>query len=265
VHAGIGANGSDVLSIQSGASGLGEVQLRVLPGSATATGLRVPSSVGLRAGDLLLITQGGANCLIEQLQAGFAGGALQQLSFDGTYAAATINGIDLASMGATDMAWVAPVGNVTGNLPGFALIGIGTNNTLVSYDLLQLDGSDTPQALEDGVYDLRARYGVDTNDDGVIDAWVAPTAAPWDAASLLDGSQASQRNLRRILAVRVGLILRNSAPEREAVSPSNLTLFSDLGAGVSVTRAISASEQVLRFRTLEFTVPLRNVLMAPQT
>jgi type IV pilus assembly protein PilW len=264
-HAGIGADGSDVLIVGTGASGLGESPQRVLPGSATSTGLRVPSTVGLRGGDLVAVLQNGGTCLLQQVTAGFAGGADQQVNFSGTYYKDTIDGITLAGLASTEQAWLAPLGNVSGNQPAFQLLGIGANSTLFSYDLLRLDGSDTPVPIADGIVNLRVRYGVDTNDDGIINSWVDPAASPWTAAALLDGSATSQQNLARIVAVRVALVMRNSAPERDSVSPASLLLFSDLDASLQVTHSISSSDQAYRFRVLEFTVPLRNALMLPRS
>jgi type IV pilus assembly protein PilW len=66
--------------------------------------------------------------------------------------------------------------------------------------------------------------------------------------------------LHGVVAVRVGVVLRNSTPERDAVSPTELTLFSGL-PGLSHTHAINAADRVFRYRTLDFTVPLRNVLL----
>lgn len=265
VHAGAGTGGSDILAVQTGASGLGESPLRVLTGSSNATSLRVPATVGLRGGDLALVFQNGTPCLMQQVASGFTGGADQQVDFGGTYAASEINSTRLQDMstGATN-AWMTPMGNVTANRPQFQLLGIGPNATLVAHDMLQLDGTDTVTAIADGVADLRVRYGVDTNDDGRIDSWQSPASSPWDAASLLDGSAAARTNLSRIVAIRVGLLMRNSAPERDAVSPSTLTLFSDLGSTLQVTRTLTSAEQQLRWRTVEFTVPLRNVLLMPR-
>ena len=263
IHAGLGTDGSDVLSVQTGSSGLGESPLRVLPASATTVGLRVPATIGLRASDLMLVFQGSGTCMMQQVASGFAGGADQQLDFGGTYADSDINGVRLEDMGVSTTAWVTPLGNVTANRPQFQLLGVGANATLVAHDLLQLDGTDTVVAVADGVADLRARYGVDSDDNGRIDVWQDPAVAPWDAATLLDGSASSQTNLSRILAVRVGVMLRNSTPERDAVSPSSLTLFSDLGVSLEATRTLTSTEQQLRWRTLDFIVPLRNMILKP--
>jgi type IV pilus assembly protein PilW len=247
--------------VATGSSGLGEAPLRVLPNSAASNQLRVPATVGMRAGDLVLVMQDGVSCMLEQLQAGFAGGADQLVSFGGTYASGSINSVSLASMGTTSTAWVTPIGNVAGNQPAFQFLGVGDNNTLQSYDVLLLDGNDRSVPLADGVVDLRALYGIEGATPGVIGSWVDPSVAPYDSASLNAGTAAAQANLAKILAVRVGLVLCNSQPEKTAVSPATLTLFADLASPLSRSRTLSSSDQLMRWRTVEFTVPLRNAMI----
>ncbi len=267
IHAGAGAGGSDVLAIHTGASGLGENPMRVLPGSVTGTLLRVPSTVGLLAGDLVLVLQDSNNCMLQQVAAGFAGGPTQAVNFGGVYASSTINSIDLSSLGVAAPALLAPLGNVAGNQPSLQLVGIGDNDVLSSFDILRLNGSDAATPIADGVVELRALYGIDSilPYDGRIDTWVSPSAAPWDAATLLDGSVTSRDNLSRILAVRIGVVLRGNLRERNEVSRNAITLFGDLGPALQLTRLAPAAgvERELRYETLEITVPLRNVMLKP--
>lgn len=265
VHAGAGTDGSDVLAVATGNSALAETPLRVLPASALANGVRVPATVGLREKDLVLVMEDGTQCMLQQVVDGFAGGADQALTFGGTYAAATVAGVSLVNLGDTITAWVAPVGNLAGNQPAFQLFGVGANATLVSHDLLRLDGNDSVLPIAEGVADMRALYGVDSNDDGRIDEWRDPAVSPFDAATLQGGTAAARLSLGRILAVRVGLVLRGAAPERDAVSPATLTLFGDLDATLQRTRTLDATEQKFRWRTFEFTVPLRNVMLSPRS
>jgi len=264
IHAGAGTGGSDVLAVATGSSGQGETPIQVQLGSATATNLRVANTVGLRGNDLVLVAEDGVGCMVQQVATPFAGGADQLLSFGGTYAKAEIDALQLVGFGATNTAFVSLLGNTTGNRPMLRLFGVGADATLFTYDMLQLDGADTAQPVVDGVADLRALYGVDTSvpADGTIDAWVAPTAAGFTAAALTDGSQAAHDRLRSILAVRVGLVLRSDRIERDAVSPASLTLFADLPAALQHSHAIAADLRQQRFRTVEFTVPLRNVMIA---
>jgi type IV pilus assembly protein PilW len=264
VHAGAGAGGSDVLAVLTGSSGLGESPLQVLPSSVETTQLRTPSTVGLRGGDLVLLMQDTTNCMVQQVQTGFAGGADQTLSLGGMYATAAVDSIALTSFGSSSAAFAAPLGNETANQPALQLLGVGDNATLVSYDLLRLAGTTTIAPLVDGVVDLRALYGIDTNNDGLVDSWVSPATAPWRAADLLDSSVVARDNLARILAVRVGLIVRSSLRERQAVQASTRTLFADLGAGLAYTRTLTSDEQNLRYSTVDFTVPLRNQMLAPR-
>ena len=261
VHAGAGTDGSDILAVATGASGLGESPLPVMTASATGTGLRLPSTIGLRAGDLVMVFQDATQCMVQQVASGFAGGADQQLSFGGTYADSDINGTRLEDLGVGTPAWLAPLGNTTGNLPLFQLLGVGPNATLVAHDVLQLDGTDSVVAIADGVADLRARYGVDTNNDNVVDSWQDPAVAPWNAATLLDGTLASKNRLSQIVSVRVGVMVRTNTPERSSVAPGTVLLFTDLGPTLQVTRTLTAAERLVRWRTVEFTVPLRNALL----
>jgi type IV pilus assembly protein PilW len=262
VHAGVGVGGSDVLAINTGASALGEAPLVVL--ETGATGLRTPSTLGLREQDLVLVLQNGTNCMVQQVATGFVGGADQALAFGGAFASSEIDSVKLEDLGVGKTALVAPLGNTVGNLPEFQLLGVADNATLVSYDVLRLDGSDTVTPLADGVMDMRVIYGVDTNNDGVIDNWVPPTATGWTAAELLDGSAVARNNLRSILAVRVAVILRSALPERTAVSPASITLFTGLALTPPITRSFSAAEQQQRYQVVDFTVPLRNVMLAPR-
>lgn len=266
VHAGAGTGGSDVLAVATGSAGLGETPIRVQPASATATDLRVTSTVGLRTNDLVLIAEDGIGCVVQQVAApAVPYGANQLLSFGGTYAKAEIDSLPLVNFSTAGTAFLSLLGNTAGNPPMLRLFGIGDGETLFSHDMLQLDGSDAAVPLVDGVADLRALYGVDTDADGRIDTWVSPTAADYTAAALTDGSQAARDRLMTIMAVRVGMVLRSDRIERSEVAPAELTLFTDLPAAVQHTHAVAAGQRNQRFRTVEFTVPLRNVMITART
>ena len=261
VHAGIGTGGSDVIAIHTGSSGLGEAPMPILPGSVTTDDLRLGATVGMRGGDLVLVYQDTTNCLFQEVRAGFMGGADQQLLLGGTYADSDIAGVELIGIGATDPAWVVPLGNTGAARPQFQLIGVAANATLVTHDMLQLDGTDAVVAIADGVADLRVRYGVDTDDNGRVDTWVDPASTGWKVAELQAGTEAARQNLARILALRIALITRTQTPEREDVSPDTLVLFPDLDPALQIDRDLSADERKLRWRVLDFTVPLRNPLL----
>lgn len=260
VFAGAGANGSDVLMVSAGNSGLSEAAQAVAPQSATAGQVQLSNTLGIRGGDLIVLTQGG-QCMLQQVSTGFAGGASPTLTFGGTYAANTIAGVALTSFANANTggsAFVSVLGNVTGNRPRIQLIGLNTNNELVSYDLLKLSGT-VPQALVEGVVDLRVLYGIDsTGSCGAVDTWVAPTAAGHRAADLTNGSSTAHTALCNILAVRVGMVIRSDQQSKDDVTGGSLTMFADLGQALTYTYTVPKGTTNQHYRTVEFTVPLRN-------
>lgn len=263
IHAGAGTNGSDVIALAAGNSGLSESALPVSPLSTSAGQLRLSNTLGMRGGDLVLLSQQAVGCMVQQVSSGFTGGSAQTLTFSGTYAANTIGAITLGGF-SNGNAFVSVLGNVTGNQPRFTLFGINSNAALVSYDLLNVSSANV-QTLAEGVVDMRVLYGVDASGTAPTQAqrpvtqWIAPTATGFTAAALTAGTAPALNNLQAILAVRVGLILRSELAEKTDVTPSTLTMFSDLGSTLAYTYTVPTGTTNQRYRVVEFTVPLRNV------
>ncbi len=263
IHGGAGPDGSDVLQVMSGTAGMAEVGFTAKPNSAKSAQLGVPNSLGVQAGDLALISETGRDCMVQQLKPGYAGGTNTLLEFGGTYAAGTIDTLDLAGFSTGNLTEVSLIGNTSNNPPRFLLVGHDDKGVLYSLDVLQINGTDAPVVIGEGVLMLRALYGIDTNSDGRVDSWVSPTADGWKAEQLTDGTPARQAQLLNVLAVRVGMMLRGDLLERDAVSPESLTLFADLkDKALNVDRTLTDEERRLRVRTYEFTVPLRNTMIA---
>ncbi|WP_349742612.1 PilW family protein [Roseateles cavernae] len=265
VFPGAGNGDSDVIAIATGTSGLAETTSTVLPNSTTATSLRMPNTVGMRGGDLMLVAETGVGCMMQEVASPFAGGATQQLNLDGVYASSVINGLAMADFAKTGSASVAALGNVAGNQPSFQLLGMNADSALVSYDLLQLGGQDAVQVMADGIADLRVIYGIDSTPNNLlftVDQWVTPTG-DFAPAALTDGSAAAQARLMSIMAVRVGMVLRSDRVEKEGeeVAPDKLTLFAGMPAALQVEVKIESLQQRQRHRTVEFTVPLRNIML----
>lgn len=255
--------GSDVIMVMRGGAGFGESPLEVL---ALGPPLGLRNTLGLAANQLLLLADGPGDCLL--LQAGTPTAETLPLSDSGgRYHTTTGAQRSLADFGtptpstvAVNLGNVGAAGTVPVSPPQFMLLGVGANRTLFALDLLGIENT-TSQPIVDGVVEMRALYGVDTNDDGVLDGWRDPGTAPFDSASLLAGTTTAQNNLNAIIALRVGLILRTSRAEREVVAPAEIVLFTDLDASLQKTRELSATDQTYRHRTVEQTIPLRNVLL----
>jgi type IV pilus assembly protein PilW len=225
----------DVLTVMAGMSGGSDQPQKVLPPPFVPGTARVTNALGYSDNDLVLL----ADATIDVSGATPRPGCmLQQVA--------------------------APT-----NPPQMLLYGVGDNSTLFSYDLLRVAGNTrAPTPIADGVVEMRALYGVDSTvpPDGNVDTWIDPGNAGtgYTHALLTDGTAAAQTKLRSISAVRIGLILRTSLQERDPIpTGSTLTLFSDLPAALRQTRTLAGNELYFRFRTVEFTVPLRNPLYAP--
>lgn len=260
---GAGATGSDVLAIMTGTAGFGESAAKVMPGSVSANGLRLQNTLGLRGNDLMLVVEDGVGCMMQQVQTGFTGSSNQQVTFAGRYYSQNGASVNLTTFGTVGQAYAVSLGNAANNAPMFQLFGVGPNNTLFTYDLLRIADDDVAVPIAEGVVQMRALYGVDTTGDGRQDMWADPAVAPFDSATLMDGSATSQRNLRGIVSVRLGLILRTSLVERGTVSPASITLFQDLPTALQQVRPITGDELRMRHRAVEVTIPLRNILLLP--
>lgn len=259
----------DILTVLSGAGGKSELPLpastfTVMPSPSFS----LPLTIEYRPNDLVLI--GGdrgavRDCMVQQVAAGVAPG---MLPLGGDYYTATGTTVNFTDFSSMSTVYAAQLGNID-NPPQFYLYGVGDNATLFSYDLLQTGATaaaNQPQAVADSVVEVRALYGLDTNFDHTVDRWQDPGVSPFQYADLMSGTSAALNNLKQITAVRVGLILRSPLQEATTVA-SNPVLFAGVtdagGTSLERTRTLTAADQAFRYRTVELTIPLRNMQFAP--
>lgn len=260
---------SDALLVMAGSTHLGGAAL-ALAADPTATTLTLDNTLGFSAGELMLLADPkiGNDCMLTQVASDFtnsdgAGGTKTELALGGDYYAAKIGDTSIESSFQRDGAMVLPMGSPTNDPPQFLLVGVGDHNTLYSYDLLQTGGADAAlQARAEGVFEMHALYGVDSDGNGTIDDWVsAASGSDYAIDKLTDGTSSARTLLLRIKAIRVGLILRTTLPEKtaeETSTSSKLTLFDDLGEGLKHERELSGDALKYRYRVVEATLVLRN-------
>lgn len=132
------------------------------------------------------------------------------------------------------------------------------NSKLRVRDGLLQSGADTPQDLVDGIVDMRAQYGHDTNADGAVDTWnsdTPTTSAGWTA----------------VLAMRIAVLARIGNYEKPSVSGGNCdatvavpTWAGSGGAGGAFAKldfaTVTSPDRCYRYRVFETTVPLRNMI-----
>lgn len=258
---------SDALLLMAGSSYQSGVALQ-LAAEPTGTALAFDNTLGFHAKDLLLMADNkvSGNCLLTQVASDFSsdGGKATEVELGGSFHAAKIGDTAIASSFRVDGAMVLPMGTPGAQAPQFQLVGVGDHNTLFSYDLLQTAGDDAAlQARADGVFELHALYGVDTNGDGTVDEWASAKSDDYSVDALMAGTPAAKKRLLRIKALRVGLILRTTLPEKtaeETSTPGTLELFTDLDEKLQVQRKLEGDELRYRYRVMEATLPLRNNL-----
>lgn len=158
-------------------------------------------------------------------------------------------------------------GVVNEYLPTMRVINIGpaTSTQRVRYDVASnvvrstdlVTAGATPQPLSSSVMNLKLQYGVDTDGDNNVDTWTAATGA-YDPAAVL---AFNGPDLRRIKAVRIGIIVRSDEFDRDAPA-FDWTLFEctaqeavDYTCPAALTGTLPAN---YRYRVYETIVPLRN-------
>ncbi|SDZ00252.1 type IV pilus assembly protein PilW [Variovorax sp. YR266] len=266
------AGASDTLVIMGGNAAAGDVPRRIRSGFPGNNDLRLDNTIGLANGDIGLVSQEGTtDCLIEQVNVtdatAFAAVGNEVLPMGGRYFTSTGATKSLAALAADGTSLFTPLGNVGANNLQFQLLGVDANRTLVAYDLLRAagtgsnEGTDAAamQALADGVVALYAVYGVDTDSNGTVDAWIDPAAAGYSISTLM----LAPDTMRHIVAARVALVMRSSLFEKEPVTGASLTVFGDLAAASRRTLTIPVADRNFRYRVIDTTIPLRNMLLLP--
>jgi len=260
-------NGSDVLVVMGASGDAGGVP-RPLNAAGSATSLILQNTVGFSPNDLILVSQNGVqDCLLEQVSSISS----PTLNLGGTYSFAGASTTLATLANGVASTYVTPLGNTQANNVQFQLFGVGTDNILYSYDLLQGTGANTSQAIADNVITLKALYGVQVSTaPGVLNSWVSPGDTNYD----IDTVMTTEATIEKIIAVHVAIVVRgeyydkNTANNGNPISPATLTLFNGYtradgsSLAVNVPLNTSSTGQYYRYRVFEFTVPLRNMLLA---
>jgi type IV pilus assembly protein PilW len=268
-------NKSDVLVVMGASGGAGGVT-RSVYGSGSSTSLVLENTVGFNPYDVVLVSQSGTtDCLLEEVI--FVN--TSSLTLGSTYYTSTAATTNIASLSASTASAVTPLGNMglppatSPNNVQFTLYGVGTNNTLYSYDLLQYQnlasgsgGGDVSQSIADQVIQMNAIYGVATTaTPSIFNNWANPadTGHGYDINTVMT-TPATQK---LIVSVRVAIVVRGEYYDKKVVSPASLTLFNGLvdGYGNSLAKTVSlttaSTGQNYRYRVFEFTVPLRDLIL----
>ena len=217
----------------------------------------VAGPVGFSPNDVVLAVQG-TNCTLSVVNAGgisvASGTGITTISHTLT---TTTGNNSTATYGAA-LAQLINFGQAAtpGQPARFGLtryaVDAGTN-TLTTTALLPTAQAASPAVSN--VVNLKAQFGLDTNNDGSVDAW-QPATGNWSAANLPLQPLATWQQIR---AVRIAIVTRSSQYENDAVTPGPLTMFC-VPAPCAVSMTLASDQQHYRYKVLETTIPFRNAV-----
>jgi type IV pilus assembly protein PilW len=211
---------------------------------------QVDNRYGYLKNDLVIIGEAGKQCSLRQISNLPAGaGVGLQLEH---------NGLRYNKAGGMQVAYstwdntAASGGRVytLGQAPAVMTYSIA-NSQLQGRNLL-LGTAASP--LVDGIVQLQAEYGKDTNADGDVDAW--NTTAPTNADEWAS-----------VIAVRIAVVARSETAEK----PNPTTFLCDVTTsaptwkgGTAIVLTADPNWQCYRYRTFETVVPVRNQIWKPE-
>jgi type IV pilus assembly protein PilW len=105
------------------------------------------------------------------------------------------------------------------------------------------------------VVNLKAQFGLDTDNDGTVDAW-QPATGNWSAANLPLQPPATWQQIR---AIRLAIVTRSQQYEQDLVTTDPIGMFC-LPLPCAVSMTLGADAQHYRYKVLETTIPFRNAL-----
>ena len=141
-----------------------------------------------------------------------------------------------------------------------------TKNVLRSTLLIDQQGQlanplPAPNPLASNIVNLKAQYGIDTDGDGLRDAWVNATGA-WAPSVLLDGATPISK-LNQIKAVRIGVIVQSEQFDKNFTQDVPWSMFDGAVSG-TFTQSVSPPGN-WRYRVYETVIPLRNEIWNKQS
>jgi type IV pilus assembly protein PilW len=138
-----------------------------------------------------------------------------------------------------------------------------TARVLRSTDLLTTGATANP--LASNVMLVKARYGIDTDNDDIIDSWVRGEG-DWAPDKVLampmypPTPTSTALALSRIKAVRIGVVVRSEQYDRDVTGAYSWRLFECAVGDTTCQGSLPAN---WRYRTYETIIPLRNQIWNP--
>jgi type IV pilus assembly protein PilW len=141
--------------------------------------------------------------------------------------------------------------------------GVLRSSTLIDKAGAEVD-PPIANPIASNVVNMKLQYGIDTDNDGLVDSWVGATGV-WAPDQLLAGDAIK---INQIKAVRIGVIVQGEQFDK-TLGDFSWGLFKDANGKNPVYsgtfKASTSPPGNFRYRTYETVIPLRNELWNRQT
>jgi type IV pilus assembly protein PilW len=252
----------DTVTVLYGGSAALSSQVLLLNSATGTDPYVVASPVGFSGGDVIAAVQG-ATCTLSKINAG--GVAVNTVT-----GAATLTRTVLP--GSLNQPYTANTASVVNLGPAASLGRViysvdsdcstdATRCALRTQNLISTTGVANPVVpMISDVVNMKAQYGLDTDNNGIVNAWQGATGI-WSAANLPLQPLTTWQQIR---AVRIAIVTRSSQFETDVVTPGPLTMFGGADAiadGATVVSMTLVGDQThYRYKVLETVIPLRNAM-----
>jgi type IV pilus assembly protein PilW len=258
---GPGGNGPDTLSVFYGSDNERALSTQLIDNMLTpGADIKPDGSSGFEQGNLVVL-QNGTTCAMYQVT-NILAGALQHAANDWN-----------PPGGGTLPTWAKDSTRVfnLGNRPVWRTFGVRYDATnTINYGKLMLtdqyrvltEGA-VSQDMMDGIVDLQAQYGKDTDGDGVVDLWtkLLPSGV---------GVNFTANDIMQVIAVRLAVLARDDHYYKpstaggpcEATTAANRPTWT--GGAFLTFDAPGALPSCYKYRVFETVVPLRNMIWRPE-
>jgi type IV pilus assembly protein PilW len=255
IRAGASGNAPDQITVLYGGSSSLASSVQFMQNSAGNTYV-VQGPVGFSPDDAVVAVQG-ATCTLSTIDAG-------GVAVDPTTGFSTLTVTPVAgNLAAAYSAVAASVVNL-GPLASMGRIAYTVDtgaHALRTQQQLPNAGPVAPFVSD--VVNLKAQYGLDTDGDGIIDAWRDATGA-WTPESIAALAPANRpATIRQVVAVRIAIVTRSSQYEKDPVTTGPIVMFDTSLGGTQVSMTLNTDDRHYRYKVLETIVPLRNAIWNP--
>jgi type IV pilus assembly protein PilW len=204
--------------------------------------------------------------------AGFEVGNFIVLQNDTTCAMYQVTGMSGGTLEHADNLWNSPGGSSMptwpkdltrifnlGSRPVWKTFGIVNGKLQLTDQFAVLTAGAVSQDLMDGIVDLQAQYGKDTNGDNTIDVWTKQLP-------MVAGANFDANDVMMVKAVRLAVLARSEHYEKpsttggpcEATTAANRPTWT--GGAFTSFDAPGALPSCYKYRVFETVIPLRNML-----